>query len=183
MTEIWKKIAGYEDFYEVSDQGRVKRLPRTVIRKAGGQTIVQRLNEKLMTAVLSNDSNQGRYRVTLSKDGTVKAHLIHLLVLKAFVGPCPGPWSQWNGCHNDGNPANNAKSNLRWDTRIGNELDKVSHGTKAEGESNGQAKLTADQVSKIKAKLASGSTQRAIAKEFGVSRSAILHINLGTTWR
>jgi hypothetical protein len=34
-----------------------------------------------------------------------------------------------DGCHNDGDPFNNAVTNLRWDTRSGNLRDKIAHGT------------------------------------------------------
>ena len=32
MEEIWVDIKGYEDFYQVSNQGRVRSLDREVIR-------------------------------------------------------------------------------------------------------------------------------------------------------
>lgn len=34
-----------------------------------------------------------------------------------------------DGCHNDGDPLNNAVENLRWDSRAGNFRDKIAHGT------------------------------------------------------
>lgn len=47
-------------------------------------------------------------------------------MLTAFVGPRPDGMVT---CHNDGNPANNNLSNLRWDTQSNNQLDAVKHGT------------------------------------------------------
>ena len=52
---------------------------------------------------------------------------VHRLVALAFIGPPPSP--KHEVCHNDGNPANNAVGNLRWDTRSENVLDQVRHGT------------------------------------------------------
>lgn len=50
---------------------------------------------------------------------------MHTMVLEAFVGPRPvGLY----GCHNDGDPANNRLTNLRWDTPASNTADKVMHG-------------------------------------------------------
>ena len=49
-----------------------------------------------------------------------------MLVLTAFTGPRPSARHQ--GCHNDGNPQHNARSNLRWDTPSSNALDAVRHG-------------------------------------------------------
>jgi hypothetical protein len=68
----------------------------------------------------------GYLRVTLCRPATKKAVLVHHLVLIAFVGPRP---EGFDGCHNDGNPANNCLDNLRWDTPSGNMRDKRKHGT------------------------------------------------------
>ena len=35
MKEIWKDIKGYEDFYKISNKGRVKSLRREVINNEG----------------------------------------------------------------------------------------------------------------------------------------------------
>ena len=37
MEEIWKDIEGYEGFYQVSNQGRVRSIEREIIRN--GRTI------------------------------------------------------------------------------------------------------------------------------------------------
>jgi len=55
-----------------------------------------------------------------------RAHkLVHRLVLEAFAGPCP---DGMEACHGDGDPTNNRRLNLRWDTRSSNQLDTVRHG-------------------------------------------------------
>lgn len=51
---------------------------------------------------------------------------IHHLVLEAFVGPRPDGLET---CHNDGVPANNWLTNLRWDTKPNNAKDRRVHGT------------------------------------------------------
>lgn len=51
---------------------------------------------------------------------------VHRLVLEAFRGTCP---QGMEGCHNDGNRANCALDNLRWDTPMNNHADKIRHGT------------------------------------------------------
>lgn len=60
----------------------------------------------------------------LAPDQKVNAR-IHSLVLEAFVGPRP---DGMEGCHNDGDPANNHLANLRWDTRAANNQDTLRHG-------------------------------------------------------
>ena len=77
--------------------------------------------------ILGWHSRRGYQRVVLSEPNRGKREeFVHVLVLKAFIGPCP---DGTECCHNDGNPANNAISNLRWDTRSGNIFDAVRHGT------------------------------------------------------
>jgi hypothetical protein len=90
--------------YEVSDAGQVRRAGR----------------------VLKGWSGSRGYRlVALCSDGAQRNIQVHRLVLEAFVGPCP---PGMEGCHNDGNPSNNALSNLRWDTPSANRYDTVRHG-------------------------------------------------------
>src|SRR5215469_11602400 len=48
-------------------------------------------------------------RVTLSTPTVTRDRFVHILVLEAFVGPCP---SGMECCHGDGNPKNNNLSNL-----------------------------------------------------------------------
>jgi len=67
----------------------------------------------------------GHQLVKLSKDGSSRAGKVHRLVLLTFVGPPP---EGCEGCHNDGNPANNDLTNLRWGTRSDNLYDRVRHG-------------------------------------------------------
>lgn len=70
----------------------------------------------------------GKYVVVCFRDDTGKSHTryVHRLVLEAFVGPCPPGMV---ACHNDGDSANNAVGNLRWDTVKNNIGDKYRHGT------------------------------------------------------
>lgn len=51
---------------------------------------------------------------------------VHRLVMAAFVGPCPDGIEV---CHNNGNPADNRLSNLRYGTHSENQLDQVKHKT------------------------------------------------------
>lgn len=51
---------------------------------------------------------------------------VHIMVLEAFVGPCP-PGMECR--HLNGNPADNRLANLEWGTPTQNNLDQVVHGT------------------------------------------------------
>lgn len=118
MSERWKPVRGYEGFYEVSDLGNVRSVDR--IARHG-----HRLRGKPI-ASRPNPERGGYVYVSLSRDGQMYTRRVHRLVLEAFVGPAP---EGMEGCHNDGDPANNALSNLRWSTHQENIWDKEIHGT------------------------------------------------------
>ena len=72
-------------------------------------------------------------------------------------------------------------SHLSWKTRTANADDKRTHGTATSGERNGGAKLTADDVQKIRS-LQGKLTQREIAALFGVGQSTISMVHSGAIW-
>lgn len=75
---------------------------------------------------LTPRSRGGKYRgVDVSIDGEKKTLYVHRMVLETFTGPCP---PGMEGCHNDGNPANNTVENLRWDTKEANVADIIDAG-------------------------------------------------------
>ncbi len=104
---------------------------------------------------------------------------IHCLLLEAFVGPRP-PGA--DGCHNDGNPLNNALPNLRWDTRAANMRDKVLHGRSARGTKNPKAKLTNNDVLEIRRLGKSGMSSGEIAKRFPIKAEHARSIILRKKW-
>jgi len=102
----------------------------------------------------------------------------HRAVLEAFEGPCP-PGQQ--GRHLDGVCTNNMLDNLKWGTPLENTEDKRRHGTIPRGESAGGAKLTEAQVLEIRRRHGTASL-RSLAREFGVSHTAIRRAALGIKW-
>jgi hypothetical protein len=159
MIEEWRDVVGAAGLYEVSNLGRV--------RKDGGRVMA--------TQRVSKDDAHRRARLTIA-DKRVK-RLVHVLVLEAFVGPRP---LGMESCHDDDDPENNALSNLRWDTSLGNKQDAQRNGRTARGERIAQSTLTEAQVRKIKS--AAGKSERELAREFGVTRGAIQGVKRGTTW-
>ena len=107
MTEIWKPIKNFEEFYEISNLGRVKKKERTYTNNLG--YIVT------FPEVISNGYFDGiKYKYfTLYKDGVRKNIKIHRLVAEAFI-PNPENLPQIN--HKDENPFNNSVENLEWCT-------------------------------------------------------------------
>jgi hypothetical protein len=118
--EKWRPVLNYETEYEVSDHGNVRSLARKVKHPQGlAQLLAQPIRQH-------PNSKSGHMMVSLCRDAHCVKRYVHQLVLEAFVGPMP---DGKEGCHNDGNPANNHVSNLRWDTRAGNMQDAVKHQT------------------------------------------------------
>jgi hypothetical protein len=94
--ERWLPVVGYEGFYEVSDQGRVRSRYR-VLKQAR--------------------NTQKRLIVCLSKQNKARVRLVHHLVLEAFVGLRP---SGTEACHWNDIADDNRLANLRWDTHEAN---------------------------------------------------------------
>ena len=118
--EQWRPITGYKGAYEVSDQGRVRSVTRT-ITTAHGRTRTYKGQIKEPTV-----RDGGRLVVSLQVDGQARARLVSHLVAEAFLGERPQGMVV---CHNNGNPADNRLGNLRYDTMAGNMHDKKLHGT------------------------------------------------------
>lgn len=125
---------------------------------------------------------RGGYReVTLSRSQPAQTRRIkvHRLVLEVFVGAAP---AGFDGCHNNGDRADNSLSNLRWDTRRSNCDDTRKHGRVLLGEKTNSAKLTADDVRAIRALREQGHSLNSIGRRFGVGGVTVLRIARRDTW-
>lgn len=173
--ERWLPIAGYEGVYEVSCLGVVRSLPRTINKPFAKSGYPKRVQGR----VLKTRSVHGYLTVSLSSaDGEKKNFYVAHLVAAAFIGPRP---SGLFVCHNDGDRGHNAAFNLRYDTRIGNEADKIGHGTRHSGEKCPASKLSAEAVSIIRESRGLV-TQQALADRFGVTQPNISLIQSGASW-
>lgn len=116
----------------------------------------------------------------MHESGKMVRRYVHRLVAEVSHG-CDFP--ELEVCHNDGNPHNNAVSNLRFDTRTNNMADKIAHGTANYGERNPMAKLTNAEVNEIRQRVSNGEKQISMCASYGVSPMTISRLVRGETWR
>lgn len=105
-TEIWKDIEGYEGYYQVSNQGRVRSVDRYVNSKHG-----KRLSKGQI--IRSSPNVDGYLCLTLSKDNHQSFVRVNRLVAEAFIDN-PDGLPVIN--HIDRNKMNNNVDNLEWCT-------------------------------------------------------------------
>lgn len=131
--EEWRPICGLEGRYEVSKFGRVRSLDRIGTQGSRwGHPVEVRIKGRLLTP---SPAAGGYLYARINGAGA----LVHRLVLEAFVGPCP----DGHECaHQDGDPANNNLSNLRWATKVENQADRRRHGTMPIGKNHYLGKKT-----------------------------------------
>lgn len=173
--EVWKPIDGYPH-YEVSNLGRVRSW-----RPRNGRGLALADEPRVLKAIPF--SGRPYLKVALTDLGGHVSHKrVHRLVLSAFVGPCP---EGLEGCHNDGDPSNNALTNLRWNTKGSNFEDQIKHGTRRKGERHPRSAISDEARADILASLShlSGNKRRdktglvkRLAEEHGVTAAMIYNL-------
>lgn len=174
MSERWKPVLGYEELYEVSDQGRLAR-----IKTRGGRPTWRVLK--------ATPGNMGYVRYALVGHNYMRRDLTaHRLAWAAFNGLIPDDL-QIN--HKNGVKHDNRLDNLEIVTQSENtkhafRVLKVAPNINPNlGSRNGRARLTEDEIPKIRALLRCGWRQAEVAHEFGVHQTVIGRIALGKLWR
>jgi hypothetical protein len=92
----WKPVIGYEDYYEISNDGQVKSLLNNIILKG---------------------SKSRYHRVQLCKDGVRKAFNTHRLVAIHFID---NPENKPHVNHKNGDKLDNRVDNIEWCTQAEN---------------------------------------------------------------
>ncbi|MER9685871.1 NUMOD4 motif-containing HNH endonuclease [Mesorhizobium sp. M0139] len=177
MSENWRTIPGFEGLYEVSDLGRVRSLDHVVLRNSpyhGGLIPTRRKGRVLKPCV-----TDGYEFVNIYRDGEMHRFAVHILVAAEFIGPRP------EGLvvrHLDGVKRHNLPGNFCYGTPKENSEDSVKHGTLSHSEGHHKAKLTREDVAKIRA--ARGAERQIdLAERFGVCQTVVSSIQLGKIWR
>lgn len=163
LAEEWRSVPGF-DLYEASTRGRIRSW---AVRGYLG------MRARKPTILRQEIGADGHRRVCLGRHARIG---VHVLVAMTFIGPR----GDAEVCrHIDGDPANNAPTNLAWGSSQENSLDKHAHGTMLVGETHPAAKLTDDHVRAIRASIESVS---ALSRRFGVSRTSIRRARDGRNW-
>lgn len=108
--ELWEPVKGMENYYEVSNLGRVKRLKRTKRQWNGYKYIEYEIPEKIRKPRLFN----GYYIVNLSANGVRYQKWVHRLVAEAFIEKIDSNKTEVD--HKNGRKLDNRANNLRWVT-------------------------------------------------------------------
>ena len=121
VGEVWKSVVGCEGSYQVSSLGRVRSLPRMVVkRRNGGPAFFQPIPGRVLKYVPMKKGY-----LTVRVGGRMR--LVHHLVLEAFVGPRPEGAEARH--FPDRDKTNNRAENLLWGTAQDNSDDRKIHGT------------------------------------------------------
>lgn len=174
--EEWKDIEEYEGLYQVSNEGRVRRMAYCKYGNTLDRVVVRYL--KLGATGICK-----RYRqVSLCINNQRKRHPVHRLVARAF---CEGKKDGFQVNHKDGNPSNNYSLNLEWCTPLHNTAHAVATGLRSDykGNRNPFSKLTEEKVLEIRRLYAEGGhTYHSLASIYGCNFSTIGYIMQRKRW-
>jgi len=145
-----------------------------------GEGVVWSVAQGGLRALKHGFDKDGYWKVSIFRDAHVRYARVHMLILEAFVGPCPpGMVSR----HLDGDNQNNTLNNLCWGTLLENAADSLKHGVIPTGSRNHNAKLHEQFIPEIRRRIEAGESLRRIAKDYGVTPGCIHHVRVGRAWR
>ncbi len=168
-TETWKPVPGYPG-YDISDQARMRSYWARI--SMGWRKGCYKVLKEHPQLVLKPSPIGGRLTYCLWKDGKGTTRQAGYWMLLAFVGPRP---MGMECCHNDNSFLNNNLSNLRWDTRQANRIDRSTHGDTLNI-------LCVADIPVIRDRIKKGELLKDIAADYGVSRQTITNIKTHHRW-
>jgi hypothetical protein len=125
IMEVWKDIEGFENYYQISNLGRVKSLKRKRV-----------LEDRILKPVTNN---KGYLQVTLLKPNTIVNRNIHRILMLHFVDNLEN-----KRCinHISGNKKDNRLENLEWVTHKENTQHALKNGLLNTGGNNNEKKVS-----------------------------------------
>jgi hypothetical protein len=163
----WAPVKGWAGLYEFSDSGDVRS---SVTRRGSRKGHI--LKKRWTT--------DGYVKVVLRRPGEASNLFVHRIVYEAFVGPIP---EGMEIDHLDFNKANNSTANLEAVAKRTNIQRSFLRGRNlARGSRQGRASFTENDVTEILQRSMAGEKQVNLAKEYGVTPTAIYCIVKRKTW-
>lgn len=147
-TQEFKDVVGFEGLYVVNQDGVVISVKRVANLGKGKTRVVP-------AKLLSKWYNfRGYELVSLHKNSKKISIPTHIIVAKAFIS---NPENKPEVNHKDGDKKNNNVNNLEWVTRIENQRHSIYVlGKHRAGELHHNAKITVEQVVKLRGLYATG---------------------------
>lgn len=174
-NEIWKDVEEFENYYKISNYGRLISKER-LARKTNG---FFKIYSKIKTP---QDNGKGymQFYVQINK----KRHIqyVHRLVAKYFID------NQFNlpeVNHIDGNKSNNNINNLEWVSGQQNKDHAVKNNLTQQGEKHFNSKLTKEKIIAIRKLhlLKPNLNQAALSRKLNVSGATIHNIINSKRWK
>lgn len=179
MEEVWKPVVGYEDYYKVSNKGRIFRIERSITfeNKLTGRLNTKVYEEKELVGEVDKDGY--RKLIFNLKEKGKKRIFVHRIVALAFLSnednlPVVN--------HKDGNKANNSVENLEWCTVQHNNSHARENGLlkTLRGEDCPYSKITEQQALEIiKSK---DKSNKHFCEKFQLSQAQVSRIKNGSRW-
>lgn len=168
MDVLWKDIVGFDGAYQVSNDGQVRSVARTVIASTGS---VYHLKGKLLRPA---DNGDGYLFVALRCAGKYVQRTVHRLVAEAFI---PNPEHKETVNHIDGNKSNNLVANLEWATQAENNTHAIQLGLRSGWTQEARARVS------LASKLREGKAVRCVTtgQVFSSMREAEKTLGLGAS--
>lgn len=163
LPHRFKRIPDFPD-YAASYDGKIIRISKC---RSGSGKPGKELKQKIY--------KEGYFMVTVWKNKKAYKRYVHGLIASAFLGKRP---KTLETDHIDGNKLHNCAHNLRYLTRRENAL----HALELNLGPKTSAKLSIQEVRKIRKLITSGLSDLEISKFFDVGRTCIKEIRAGRNW-